>query len=45
MSEAVLLAASVPGRAGDLSESERRRLYARGLYLTVPRAAEILLRA
>jgi len=40
---AILLAAAVPGRAGDLPFSERRRLYARGLYLTVPRAAGILL--
>ena len=39
---AILLAASVPGRQGDLPEQERRRLYARGLYLTVPRAAEVL---
>ncbi len=40
---AVLLAAAVAGRRGDLGESERRRLYAKGLYLTVPRAAELLL--
>jgi tRNA (guanosine-2'-O-)-methyltransferase len=42
VSTAVLLAAAVAGRAGDLSDPERRRLYARGLYLTVPRAAEVL---
>jgi hypothetical protein len=44
---AVLLAAAVGGhgmggREGDLSEAERLRLYARGLFLTVPRAAEVL---
>jgi tRNA (guanosine-2'-O-)-methyltransferase len=42
---AILLAAAVPGRPGDLPESERRRLYARGLYSTTPRAAEVLLEA
>jgi len=42
---AILLAAAVAGRAGDLSESERARLYARGLLLTVPRAGAELLRA
>jgi tRNA (guanosine-2'-O-)-methyltransferase len=42
VSTAVLLAAAVAGRTGDLSDPERRRLYARGLYLTVPRAAEVL---
>jgi tRNA (guanosine-2'-O-)-methyltransferase len=40
---AILLAAAVQGRPGDLPEQERRRLYARGLYLTTPRAAEVLL--
>ena len=40
---AILLAATVHGRRGDLSETERRRLYARGLFMTVPRAAEVLL--
>jgi tRNA (guanosine-2'-O-)-methyltransferase len=40
---AILLAAAVHGRPGDLPEQERRRLYARGLYLTTPRAAEVLL--
>jgi tRNA (guanosine-2'-O-)-methyltransferase len=42
VSTAILLAAAVAGREGDLSEAERRRLYARGLFLTVPRAAEVL---
>jgi tRNA (guanosine-2'-O-)-methyltransferase len=42
VSTAVLLAAAVAGRPGDLSDAERRRLYARGLFLTVPRAAEVL---
>jgi tRNA (guanosine-2'-O-)-methyltransferase len=43
VSTAVLLASAVAGRAGDLSDTERLRLYARGLFLTVPRAAEVLL--
>ncbi|HMJ52893.1 MAG TPA: RNA methyltransferase [Polyangiaceae bacterium] len=42
VSTAVLLAAAVAGRDGDLSDAERQRLYARGLFLTVPRAAEVL---
>jgi|SRR5690349_20841643 len=42
VSTAVLLAAAVAGRDGDLSDAERLRLYARGLFLTVPRAAEVL---
>jgi tRNA (guanosine-2'-O-)-methyltransferase len=44
VSTAVLLAAAVAGREGDLSDAERLRLYARGLFLTVPRAAEVLLK-
>jgi tRNA (guanosine-2'-O-)-methyltransferase len=40
---AILLASAVAGRPGDLPETECRRLYARGLYLTTPRAAEVLL--
>jgi hypothetical protein len=39
---AILLASAVEGRPGDLPPTERRRLYARGLFLTVPRAAEVL---
>ena len=42
---AILLAATVPGRPGDLPEAERRRLYARGLYATTPRAADVLTEA
>jgi tRNA (guanosine-2'-O-)-methyltransferase len=42
VSTAVLLSAAVAGRTGDLTDAERRRLYARGLYLTVSRAAEVL---
>jgi tRNA (guanosine-2'-O-)-methyltransferase len=42
VSTAVLLAAAVAGRDGDLSDAERLRLYARGLFLTVSRAAEVL---
>jgi tRNA (guanosine-2'-O-)-methyltransferase len=42
VSAAVLLAAALEGRPGDLSEAERRRLFARGLYGTVARAPEIL---
>jgi tRNA (guanosine-2'-O-)-methyltransferase len=42
VSTAVLLAAAVARRDGDLSDAERLRLYARGLFLTVPRAAEVL---
>jgi tRNA (guanosine-2'-O-)-methyltransferase len=42
VSAAILLSFAASGRAGDLPESERRRLYARGLVLTVPRAAEVL---
>ena len=42
VSAAILLAAATAGRPGDLSESERRRLYARGLYLSVERADDVL---
>jgi tRNA (guanosine-2'-O-)-methyltransferase len=42
VSAAVLLAAATEGRAGDLSPDQRRLLYARGLYLSVARAGEIL---
>jgi tRNA (guanosine-2'-O-)-methyltransferase len=40
---AILLAAAVSDRPGDLPEIECQRLYARGLYLTTPRAGEALL--
>lgn len=39
---AILLHAATSGRAGDLDEASQLRLYARGLYLSVPRAAEVL---
>jgi tRNA (guanosine-2'-O-)-methyltransferase len=39
---AILVHAATLGRPGDLDEASRRRLYARGLYLTVPKAEEIL---
>jgi len=39
---AILLAAATANRPGDLDGESRRRLYARGLYFTVPRAEEIL---
>ena len=39
---AVLLAAATAGRPGDLPPDERRRLYARALFRSVPRAGEIL---
>lgn len=39
---AVLLSAATQGRRGDLPGVEKRRLYARALYRSVPRAAEIL---
>lgn len=39
---AILLRAATQGRAGDLVSDERRRLYARGLYLSIEHAEEIL---
>jgi tRNA (guanosine-2'-O-)-methyltransferase len=39
---AVLLAAATQGRAGDLSPQAQRHLYARALFLSVPRAARVL---
>lgn len=39
---AILLHAATDGRPGDLSVEERRRLYAKGLIHSVPRALEIL---
>ncbi|MGD0526520.1 MAG: TrmH family RNA methyltransferase, partial [Polyangiaceae bacterium] len=39
---AILLHAATRGRPGDLDDTARLRLYARGLYLTVPRAEDIL---
>lgn len=42
VSAAVLLAAATRGRAGDLSARAKQHLYARGLFCSVPRAAEVL---
>ncbi len=39
---AILLAQATLGREGDLSEPDRRRLYARGLYFSVDRADDVL---
>jgi len=39
---AVLLASATRGRMGDLDEEARLRLYARGLFYSVPRAGEVL---
>ena len=39
---AVLLSAATQGRLGDLPLAEKRRLYARALYRSVPRSDEIL---
>jgi tRNA (guanosine-2'-O-)-methyltransferase len=39
---AILLHAATRGRAGDLDASTHRRLYARGLYLSVPQAEKVL---
>jgi tRNA (guanosine-2'-O-)-methyltransferase len=40
---AILLASATVGRKGDLPEVDRRRLFARGLYLSVERADDVLL--
>lgn len=42
VSAAILLAAATRGRGGDLPEREREHLYARALFYSVPRAAEVL---
>jgi tRNA (guanosine-2'-O-)-methyltransferase len=39
---AILLNAATDGREGDLSEEDRQRIYARGLYLSVVNAEKIL---
>jgi hypothetical protein len=39
---AILLSAATRDRKGDLSPSELRRLYARGLYFSVDRPRELL---
>jgi tRNA (guanosine-2'-O-)-methyltransferase len=40
---AILLHAATRGRPGDLDAGAKLRLYARGLYLSIPRAEEVLL--
>lgn len=42
VSAAILLAHATVGRSGDLSDEERLRLYARGLYFTVDKADDVL---
>jgi tRNA (guanosine-2'-O-)-methyltransferase len=42
VSAAILLASATASRPGDLPEADRRRLYARGLYLSLNRADEVL---
>ena len=42
VSAAILLAQATLGRQGDLSETDRRRIYARGLYFSVAKAEQIL---
>lgn len=42
VSAAILVHAATQGRTGDMSPSERERLYARGLFHTVKRSAEVL---
>ncbi len=42
---AILLAAATAGRPGDLDEASRLRLYARGLYLSLARADDLLAHA
>jgi tRNA (guanosine-2'-O-)-methyltransferase len=39
---AILLASATAGRKGDLSPADYRRLYARGLWMSVPNAEQIL---
>jgi tRNA (guanosine-2'-O-)-methyltransferase len=39
---AILLHAATTGRQGDLDDATKLRIYARGLYFSVPRAAEVL---
>jgi tRNA (guanosine-2'-O-)-methyltransferase len=42
VSTAILLASATAGRAGDLTAERRAALYARGLHLSIPRAADVL---
>jgi tRNA (guanosine-2'-O-)-methyltransferase len=39
---AILLQAATAGRSGDLDEATRLRLYARGLYMSVPHAKDVM---
>ena len=43
VSAAILLEAATRDRPGDLAATERRDLYARGLFRSVPRAADVLI--
>lgn len=43
VTSAILLAAAVVGRQGDLNEAELQRLYARALFVSVSRAEEVVL--
>jgi tRNA (guanosine-2'-O-)-methyltransferase len=45
VSGAILLAFATEGRAGDLALADKRRLYARGLAVSVPHAAALIERA
>ncbi len=42
VSAAILLAHATVGRSGDMSDEDRLRLYARGLYFTVDKADDVL---
>jgi hypothetical protein len=42
VSAAILLYSATRGRSGDLNEAAKLRLYARGLYLSVAHAEEII---
>jgi hypothetical protein len=42
---AILLSSATRGRAGDLAPSDRVRLFARGLYLSIPNADAHLARS
>jgi hypothetical protein len=39
---AILVSAATEGRAGDLSDADKLRLYARGLYFSVQHADDVL---
>jgi tRNA (guanosine-2'-O-)-methyltransferase len=42
VSASILLAGATQGRPGDLSDTQRTLLYARGLYRSLPHAADVL---